>query len=58
MTFRNERLSTTKSTCNVLRLNIGLCYKRLHSDWPNDGMYIDLSGIIVLGINDNFISEY
>jgi hypothetical protein len=51
-------LSTTNGTWTGLGLNLGLCGKRLESNQLSDGMHVDLSGIGVMGININIVSQY
>jgi len=41
-----------------LELNLGLRGKRLESNQMSDGMDVDLSGISVLDININLVSQY
>ena len=58
MTCPNSNLSTTNPTWTDLGLNLGLCGKRLESNQLCDGMDVDLSGISVMGININAVSQY
>jgi len=51
-------LSTTNPTWTGLGLNLGLCGKRLESNQLSDGMDFDLSGIIVMDISINVVSQY
>jgi hypothetical protein len=39
-------------------VNLGLCVKRLESDQLSNGMAVDLSGISVMYININIVSQY
>jgi len=39
-------------------LNLGLCGKRLESNKFSNGMDVDLSGIGVMSVNINLVSQY
>ena len=39
-------------------LNLGLCGKRLESNQLSDGMDVDLSGISIMDISINLVSQY
>ena len=41
-----------------LGLNLGLCGKKLESNQLSDGMDVDLSGISIMDINSNVVSQY
>jgi len=41
-----------------LGLSLGLCGKRLESNELSDGMDVDLSGISVMDISINLVSQY
>jgi hypothetical protein len=58
MTCPNVTLSTTNPTWNGLGLNLGLCGKRLETNQLSDGVHVDLSGISVMDININVVSQY
>jgi len=50
-------LFATNPTCTSLGLYIGLCGERLLSKKLSDGMDVDLSGISIMDINSNVVSE-
>ena len=58
MTCPNVTLSTTNPTWTDLGLNLGLCGKRMQSNQLNKGMDFELSGISVMDININLVSQY
>jgi hypothetical protein len=41
-----------------LGLNLDLCGKRLESNQLSDGTDVDLSGISIMGISINLVSQY
>jgi len=51
-------LSNTIPAWTGLGLNLGLCGKRLESNQLSDGMDVDLSGISIMGININLVTQY
>jgi len=57
-TCPNVPLSITNRTWTGLGLNLGLSIKRLESIQMSDGMDVHLSGISVMDININLISQY
>ena len=58
MTCLNVNLSTKNPTWTGLGLNLGLRGNRLESNQLSDDMDVDLSGINVMGININVVSQY
>jgi hypothetical protein len=57
-TCPNVTLSTTNPIWIGLGLNLGLCGKRLEYNQLRDGMDVDLSGISIMDININIVSQY
>jgi hypothetical protein len=58
MTYLNITLSTTNPTWTGLGLNQDLHGMRLDSNQLSDCMDVDLSGISVMGISINLVSQY
>ena len=58
MTCPNDTLSTKNPTWTGLGLNVGLCGKGLESNQLSNGMALDLSGVSVMDINSNVVSQY
>ena len=54
----NVTLSTTNPTWTGLGLNQHLCGKRLEYSQLSDGINVELSGISVMDINSNVVSQY
>jgi hypothetical protein len=52
-----QSLSTTNPIQTGLGLNLDLCGKRLESNQLSNGMAVDLSGISVMDININVVSN-
>jgi len=54
----NATFSTTNPAWNGLRLNLGLCRKRLESNQLSDGMDVDHSAINLMDVYSNVFSQY
>jgi len=56
--LRNAIFSTTKPTWTALGFNIVVCGKRLEFNQMGYDIDVDLSGISLMGINSNVVSQY
>ena len=57
-TCPNVTFSFTNPAYSGLGLNLGLCHIGLESNQLSDGMDIDLSGISIMDIDNNVVSQY